>query len=791
MTEVQRHGFSDAQIEILAKRSLGPIFADHFGIIPIETDDQLPDDSPDYWTTEAGYLPGLLFPYRSVFGDPFYQLRPDVPVVGTDGDTKKYVFPKDAPSVLNAVRTDGDGPLLITEGTCQTFATAAYAPTGVDVYGIAGCRSWMKDGVPTKDLQVVAGREVLVALDADAASNSDVFDAGVALAAACKAEGALSVRFIRTPGGGKAGLDDLLAQRDPENRSTYIENLIEGARTMARAEKPEQPAKARPKPKPVDKGDASPFFDGEKLKVQTLSEAVVKGRPAMLTAERKIALYRDGYYRIDGAAFLSEITTLLGENFRTSHLSNAEAYTVGRLYAAGAELPDRMSEPLMNVTNGMVDLRTGELLGHDPHYRSTTQFPIEWIADSTCPTYEAWAADQIGDQLDDLEESVSVMLDPTITPTKGVFLFGPSRSGKSTFLRLLQEIAGPGNYSAVTLHQLASDSFASANVYGKVLNVAADLSAAHVEDLSIYKMMTGEDPITANRKYGQQFSFINRALFAFSANELPTVGESSRAYSERIKPFHFGRSFAGAEDLTLEAKLRDELPGILRRLVSALQRRKARGVPLPTNSVVLERFELASDRVRQFVSEACEIVPVTIGRGGSTGATTSSITELYRSFTEWANDEGKASMAKSKMKARLSTVPGVVESISSGKSRGWNVRVLPRREWGANAAPAQPEKDGTLSVSALKGESRDTHSLSTTEAGETHVPVARPYGAKRTKFQTYDPASDARLPFLTERAAAYPTPECPDCDGPEELVPDTYFWHACRNCHPGTFTRSW
>jgi putative DNA primase/helicase len=66
--------------------------------------------------------------------------------------------------------------------------------------------------------------------------------------------------------------------------------------------------------------------------------------------------------------------------------------------------------------------------------------------------------------------------------------------------------------------------------------------------VSVFKLMTGEDVVLANRKYGAQFTFTNRALFAFSANELPTIGEGSRAYSERIKPFRFDRSFAGRED---------------------------------------------------------------------------------------------------------------------------------------------------------------------------------------------------------------------------------------------------
>lgn len=772
--------FTDAQIDILARRAITPEDAERAGVLAVQTEIDLPKGSPDYWTVANGYLPGLLFPYGSPYAEPgeplIYQLRPDTPVTGADGDIKKYVFPPDAPSILHAGRPNANAETaLIVEGTCQTIAASTAAPDGVSVYGIAGCQSWMKAGVPTRDLAVVEGREVLIALDADAATNPDVYAAGVALKEACLAEGATGVRFIRVPGGGKSGLDDVLAAKPAEDRPRYLANLIEIARNRPRGEKPDLPAPVKPKAR-ASAGAVSPYFIGEKLQVQTLAAAVVGSRPAALTKEGRIALYSDGVYKIDGLAFRSEITELLGENYRTSHFSNAESFTEGQLAARGNVLPDRLEQPLLNTPSGMVDLRTGELLKHDPIFRSTVQIPIPWQPDATCPTYDAWAKEQIGDQLDDLEESVAIMLDPTVTPTKAVFLFGPSRSGKSTYLRLIEEIAG--DYSAVSLHQLSEDRFMAANIFGKMLNVAADLSAAHVEDISIFKMMTGEDPIQANRKYGGQFAFVNRALFAFSANELPTVGESSRAYSERIKPFFFGVSFAGREDATLEPRLRAELPGILVRLVKAHRRRMERGHPLPTDDRVKEMFELASDRVRAFVNEVCEIVPIEPGQGGSKNATISTTTEIYLAFREWTNDEGKASMAKSKMKVRLATVPGVVESISAGKSRGWNVRIRPRNERGSIAF------DGTLSVSDLP----TTHVHHT--SSEELIMESGSDRSEQGEGQNGQSSISSPVAFLAAHAVTVPPPECPDCDRPEELVPPGNFWYACRSCTPATFERS-
>jgi putative DNA primase/helicase len=803
-SEVAPVGFSDEQIAALDKRAIPADAAAAFGVIAVQTDGEMPAGLPDYWTSENGYVPGLLFPYRSSDGETTtFQLRPDTPVVYR-GETKKYVFEKDAPSILNAARVgEPDAPVLIVEGTCQTIAASLYAPIGVSVYGIAGAQSWMKKGVPTRDLAVVDGRDVFIVLDADAATNLNVYTAGVQLREACIAQGAESVRFVRIPGTKSTGLDDVLASEAPERRTKYLTRLIELTRNRPKSEKPELPAVTKPKAKKAgDDGDGSPFFDGEKLKVQTLAEHVVGQQPAALTREDKVALYIDGVYRIDGKGFLSTVTHLLGEDFRVGHLTNAEAFAVGRLAAAGQYLADHHDEPLMNVRNGMVDLRTGALLDHDPKYRSSVQFPIDYDPAATAPVYEQWAKEQIGEQLDDLEESVALMLDPSQTPTKAVFLFGPSRSGKSTYLRLLIEIAGPDNTSAVTLHQLAEDRFAAANVYGRALNVAADLKAAHIDDISMFKLMTGEDLIQANRKYGAQFAFTNRALFAFSANELPTVGESSRAYSERIKPFNFPNSFAGREDQTLETRLRAELPGILNRWIAAWQRRTERGAPLPTNDRVRDLFEEASDRVRAFVAQCCEIVPVEKGQGGTTGGTESTTTELYQAFRNWTDDEGRTPMAKSKVRDRLRTVPGVVETVSAGKSRGWNLRLRKRGEWGSTSSPqagmgeskaddltGDGATDGTLPVSdhptpVGNGVVPMESDVAVTNDGEKSMTTG--VGRVGQNGQS----STAVLDMLTALAVPPVADDCPDCDRPRELVPPAMFWRACRHCTPDTFGRA-
>ncbi|MGY1846877.1 phage/plasmid primase, P4 family [Blastococcus sp. SYSU DS1021] len=727
--------------DVFAPRGLTAADAERFGAYSVTAPEELPEE---FRAGRFATIPGLVFPWRSPSGYAVLQYRPDEPVSNSDGVPVKYVFPIDSGMVLSRLRDDdGIGPILLSEGTMQSIAAAVHAPREFAVYGLPGCWGWRDGGtsVAIPDLSVVDGREVIVALDADAASNLNVYNAGMELKDALEVQGATNVRFLRLAGAGrKAGLDDYLAAQPADRRAIVLARLIERAGT--------KPADARPKAKPK-KASASEFFsDTGSLRAEALSVAVVERHPAALTEERRVALYLDGAYRIDGAALIGSVARLLGDEFRPLHRSTVEEFLVGRLYNDGRVLPTHIDRPLLNVRNGMLDLATGELLPHHPAYLSSVQFPVTWDADATAPTYERWLGEVIPDQADDLEEVASQMLDPSQTPTKAVFLYGPSRSGKSTFLRLMQAMAGTENTSAVTLHQLSTDRFAAANVFGKALNVASDMKAADVEDVSIFKMMTGNDPVQANRKYGSQFTFRNRALFAFGGNSLPAVAESSRAYSERVKPFRFAQTFAGREDPAIEAAMVRELPGILVRWVKAWQRREARGAFLPTVTAVREEFELGSDRVRLFVASCCTVHPSGTATVPADQMATKSV--LHRAFMQWADDQRGGGMGQVKFVERLSTIAGVRDvRAEKTKARGLNVTVKPQGQWGQE----DEDEDGDRAGPPVAKVATLTYPMPDAEAR----PSIKSTDEERVSWGEQGGGNLPPLPL---------SPPCPFCDAP-------------------------
>lgn len=215
--------------------------AEAAGIRSASTVDELPEWARS-WGEQA--VPAIVFPWRSPSGDVVEQVRPDTPIV-YDGEAHKYLWPRGAGAVLNAARpvTDEHDTVLIVEGTKQTWAAAAYAPANVAVYGVGGCRNWSSDGIPLSDLMVVEGKRAVVLLDADAGSNRDVYDAGVALAQACRAEACEGEpRFIWLPGSGATGIDDVLARRPEAKRAGFLAHQIKLAVESTGRVKQDKPA---------------------------------------------------------------------------------------------------------------------------------------------------------------------------------------------------------------------------------------------------------------------------------------------------------------------------------------------------------------------------------------------------------------------------------------------------------------------------------------------------------------------------------------------------------------------
>lgn len=160
----------------------------------------------------------IVFPWRD--GDTVTVQRRPWP-----GKSGEYYWDAGQPLHFWVHRDPGpDAPVLLVEGTKQSLAVHAWAPPEYAVMGMVGC-----EGASRCKLRRFSGRKVVVILDADAASNANVYNAGKTLRERLDFY-TQQVSFTYLPARGDTGIDDVLGREfDPEERPAFIEHLISKA----------------------------------------------------------------------------------------------------------------------------------------------------------------------------------------------------------------------------------------------------------------------------------------------------------------------------------------------------------------------------------------------------------------------------------------------------------------------------------------------------------------------------------------------------------------------------------
>lgn len=232
--------------EMLEEQGIPPEAALRHGIRSITKMEDLPDEFSYMKQSGDKLFPALIFPWVEPDGTVKNQIK--LPSELAKQLDSKYLWPKGNAAVLGQIRKESSNKAIIVEGTKQSIVAGQYAADDFSVYGIAGCRMWSKDGVPTPFLSEFEGKQVYVILDADAASNPEVYDAGVKLREALLLYGADEVRFVRLPVGKTAGLDDFLGKLSPDARKGMMRRLINNTDKLSKG-KSEKPADAKPNPK--------------------------------------------------------------------------------------------------------------------------------------------------------------------------------------------------------------------------------------------------------------------------------------------------------------------------------------------------------------------------------------------------------------------------------------------------------------------------------------------------------------------------------------------------------------
>ena len=320
---------------------------------------------------------------------------------------------------------------------------------------------------------------------------------------------------------------------------------------------------------------------------------------------------------------------------------------------------------LINLSNGMLNIRSGEIIPHNKAFYSRIQIPVAYDPDAGCPRFLQFLNELFPDHnltIRSLQDFAGYCLLPEVFIHKCLFLIGSGANGKSVFINTLIKIIGKENVSALELHQL-SNKFLLGNLKDKLLNVSSEVQTRSPVDSSIFKQVVSGDLVQADMKYKQPFSFRPIAKHIFSMNEPPVITDRTHAMSRRLLIVKFNQTFDGIrEDKHLEDKLSKELPGILNWCLEGLSKVLENENIIVSKQMVFDKKEFmrAINPILTFADECCQF--------GDEKKVLKS--QLYWRYTASCEESGLRSLSKIKFYGQLiSDFPQISEIRPDGRER--------------------------------------------------------------------------------------------------------------------------
>jgi putative DNA primase/helicase len=318
-------------------------------------------------------------------------------------------------------------------------------------------------------------------------------------------------------------------------------------------------------------------------------------------------------------------------------------------------LPEEFDQPgwidrrengnIVAVANGLLDITTRRLHPHTPLFFNQTAVPFGFDPHAEDPTYwlsflnDLWPQEMVA--IDVLAEWFGYIVSGRLDLHKIMLMVGPTRGGKGVIARVLTALVGRQNVAGPTLNSLGGD-FGLAPLIGKPLAIISDARfSGKGASIVVERLLSisGEDTLTVNRKYRDQWTGKLPSRLHVISNELPRLGDASTAVVGRIVLLPLTQSWLGKEDHDLEQRLHAELPAILNWSLEGLERLVENGgrftrLPSAEEAIITMR-DLASP-VAAFVREKCEVDP-------AKGVEVEQLFGAYRTWCE-ANEHPKASM---------------------------------------------------------------------------------------------------------------------------------------------------
>jgi len=181
------------------------------------------------------------------------------------------------------------------------------------------------------------------------------------------------------------------------------------------------------------------------------------------------------------------------------------------------------------------------------------------------------------ERYDCLQALASILLIRTQRIEKAFFFLGSGGNGKSTIMKVLDNIFK--QYIAhVDMLDLQKDGFSKTALVDKLANSFSEISKMRQKDIGVFKAIASGDTQSINSKFKDRFDSVIKLIQFYSSNQMPEIEEVNEGFIRRAHPIEFNQRIT-SKDPYIDDKLNesDERKRILALLVKIAAATKVHG----------------------------------------------------------------------------------------------------------------------------------------------------------------------------------------------------------------------
>lgn len=388
--------------------------------------------------------------------------------------------------------------------------------------------------------------------------------------------------------------------------------------------------------------------------------------------DKKWLYYFDGKWYTDNIGYIRQLAdsaTMLQEQERVlyahdedmlkafdRHLKKSRSFAGKTAMIREAEhyapiLPQHLdrNKSVIGAKNGIIDLRTGELLPHDREAYLTKQSPVIYNPDAPAPKlWLGFLHDIFGGDpymLEYIQKCVGYSLTGSTSEQCAFFLFGTGRNGKSTFLEIVRGILG--DYATniqpqtIMVNPKSGNAPSSdiARLKGARLVTSVEPNEGMRLDEGLLKQLTGDDVVTARKMFSEEFEFKPEFKLWMATNHKPLIRGTDTGIWRRIHLIPFEVQIPlDRVDRKLKYKLVKESEGILKWAVQGCIRWQNEGLTMPQKVLeAVREYQHEMDVISAFLDACCV-----------TGEGETKASKLYAVYAKWAEEHNEYLMSSTK-----------------------------------------------------------------------------------------------------------------------------------------------